>query len=80
MSNKSKNIIIWYNLWEKIILNQQKYSEGTPEGYKRIIEQEPVGRMGRPGEIADAVLWLCSDAASSATGDAMRVDGGQLVH
>jgi NAD(P)-dependent dehydrogenase (short-subunit alcohol dehydrogenase family) len=58
----------------------ERYSGGTPEGYKLIIEQEPIGRMGRPEEIANAVLWLCSDEASFVTGDAMRVDGGQLAH
>jgi len=36
--------------------------------------------MGRPEEIAAAVPWLCSDAASFVTGDAMRVDGAQLAH
>jgi NAD(P)-dependent dehydrogenase (short-subunit alcohol dehydrogenase family) len=51
----------------------------TPEGRQRVISQEPIGRMGRPEEIAAAVLWLCSDAASFATGHAMLVDGGQTV-
>jgi NAD(P)-dependent dehydrogenase (short-subunit alcohol dehydrogenase family) len=36
----------------------------------------PLGRMGRPQEIADAVLWLCSDAASFVTGLVLPVDGG----
>jgi NAD(P)-dependent dehydrogenase (short-subunit alcohol dehydrogenase family) len=36
----------------------------------------PVGRMGRPTEIADVVLWLCSDAASFVTGVVLPVDGG----
>jgi NAD(P)-dependent dehydrogenase (short-subunit alcohol dehydrogenase family) len=51
----------------------------TPEGRQRVISQEPIGRMGRPEEIAAAVLWLCSDAASFVVGHAMVVDGGQTV-
>ena len=51
----------------------------TPEGRQQVISQEPIGRMGNPEEIAAAVLWLCSDAASFAVGHAMVVDGGQTV-
>ena len=57
----------------------QRFSGGTPEGRAAVITQEPIGRMGTPAEIAAAVLWLCSDAASFATGHAMVVDGGQTV-
>src|ERR687889_2340517 len=56
-----------------------RFSGGTPEGRARVIAQEPVGRMGRPEEIAAAVLWLCSDAAAFVTGHAMVVDGGQTA-
>ena len=56
-----------------------RFSGGTPEGRERVIAQEPVGRMGRPEEIAAAVLWLCSDAAAFVIGHALVVDGGQTV-
>jgi NAD(P)-dependent dehydrogenase (short-subunit alcohol dehydrogenase family) len=40
---------------------------------------EPVGRMGRPEEIASAVLWLCSDGAAFVTGESLVVDGGLVA-
>jgi NAD(P)-dependent dehydrogenase (short-subunit alcohol dehydrogenase family) len=57
----------------------QRFTGDTAEGRARVIAQEPVGRMGRPEEIAAAVLWLCSDGASFTTGHALVVDGGQTV-
>lgn len=57
----------------------QRFTGDTSEGRDRVISQEPVGRMGKPEEIAAAVLWLCSDAASFVTGHAMVIDGGQTV-
>lgn len=45
-----------------------RFSGGTDEGRARVIAQEPVGRMGKPEEIASAVLWLCSDAAAFMVG------------
>lgn len=48
--------------------------------YERVnIEAEPIGRMAQPEEIAEAAVWLCSDAASFVTGHAMAVDGGMVV-
>jgi len=43
---------------------------------KQFVGLEPVGRMGNPEEVAEAVVWLCSDASSFVTGIAMPVDGG----
>jgi NAD(P)-dependent dehydrogenase (short-subunit alcohol dehydrogenase family) len=57
----------------------QRFSGGTPEGRQAVIAQEPVGRMGTPDEIAAAVVWLCSDAASFVVGHAMVIDGGQTA-
>jgi NAD(P)-dependent dehydrogenase (short-subunit alcohol dehydrogenase family) len=56
-----------------------RFSGGTAEGRRAVIAQEPIGRMGKPEEIAAAVLWLCSDAASFVVGHGMVVDGGQTV-
>jgi NAD(P)-dependent dehydrogenase (short-subunit alcohol dehydrogenase family) len=46
---------------------------------KQYESMEPVGRMGKPEEVAEAVVWLCSDAASFITGHAMPVDGGWIA-
>ena len=56
-----------------------RFTGDTPEGRDRVIAQEPIGRMGKPDEIAAAVLWLCSDAASFVTGHALVADGGQTL-
>jgi NAD(P)-dependent dehydrogenase (short-subunit alcohol dehydrogenase family) len=39
----------------------------------------PLGRVGRPEEAADAVLWLCSNASSYVTGHSLIVDGGMTA-
>jgi NAD(P)-dependent dehydrogenase (short-subunit alcohol dehydrogenase family) len=44
-----------------------------------LISLEPIGRMGRPEEVAAAVIWLCSDAASFVTGHPLVVDGGMVA-
>ena len=50
-----------------------------PERHRRSAERIPMGRLGQPSEIAEAVLWLCSDAASFVTGSAFSVDGGHVA-
>jgi len=47
-----------------------------PSIKERYIASRPIGRFGQPHEVAEAVLWLCSDASSFVTGQAIAVDGG----
>jgi NAD(P)-dependent dehydrogenase (short-subunit alcohol dehydrogenase family) len=46
---------------------------------EQIFALEPMNRMGEADEIAEAVLWLCSDASSFVTGLPMPVDGGYVA-
>jgi NAD(P)-dependent dehydrogenase (short-subunit alcohol dehydrogenase family) len=46
---------------------------------KRYVDMEPIGRMGKPDEVANAVMWLCSDNASFVTGVCLPVDGGWIA-
>ncbi len=52
---------------------------GDEQAYAEIARHVPIGRAGRPEEIAAAVLWLCSPAASYVVGQALTVDGGMTV-
>jgi len=47
-----------------------------PRAETRLTALEPTGRLGTPEEVAEAVVWLCSDAASFVTGHMLAVDGG----
>jgi NAD(P)-dependent dehydrogenase (short-subunit alcohol dehydrogenase family) len=57
----------------------QMVASGQGEALKSMEKSVPMGRVGRPEEIADAVLWLCSDAASYVTGQSISVDGGYIM-
>ena len=46
---------------------------------EQVVSRHPVGRLGQPEEIAEAVIWLSSDAASFVTGHSMAVDGGYVA-
>ncbi|OZH55167.1 short-chain dehydrogenase [Hydrocoleum sp. CS-953] len=49
------------------------------EAKAQIAAAHPIGRIGKPEEVANAVVWLCSDAASFITGHSLTIDGGYTV-
>src|SRR5580658_9630522 len=57
-------------------MSDQMVAAGQGEALAAMEKMVPMGRVGRPEEIADAVLWLCSEAASYITGQSISVDGG----
>jgi NAD(P)-dependent dehydrogenase (short-subunit alcohol dehydrogenase family) len=50
-----------------------------PQRLALMLASEPMGRLGKPEEVAEAVVWLCSDAASFVTGHTMTIDGGLIA-
>jgi NAD(P)-dependent dehydrogenase (short-subunit alcohol dehydrogenase family) len=58
----------------------ERMSPGAPaDAESRYAAMIPLGRIGNPGEAANAILWLCSDEASYVTGHSMIVDGGMTA-
>jgi len=51
----------------------------APAVHKAVLNSHPIGRFGRPEEIAEAVVWMCSDRASFMTGQSLVLDGGFLA-
>ena len=57
----------------------QRAAEADPDAIEGFVGMQPLGRMGTPEEIANAVVWLCSDEASFVTGTSYPVDGGYMA-
>jgi NAD(P)-dependent dehydrogenase (short-subunit alcohol dehydrogenase family) len=62
--------VIHTSMVERLFLSRR------PDLEDRLAAAGPMGRLGKPEEVAEAVVWLCSDAASFVTGHMMTVDGG----
>jgi NAD(P)-dependent dehydrogenase (short-subunit alcohol dehydrogenase family) len=57
-------------------MSDRMVAAGQGEALKAMEKRIPMARVGRPEDIANAVLWLCSDASSYVTGQSISVDGG----
>jgi NAD(P)-dependent dehydrogenase (short-subunit alcohol dehydrogenase family) len=60
-------------------MSDQMVAADQGDALKAMVKSVPMGRVGRPEEIADAVLWLCSPTSSYVTGQAIAVDGGYTM-
>ena len=61
------------------VINTEMAQRGFSEMWDAVVNMHTVGRVGKPEEVADAVVWLCSDRAAFITGHALPVDGGWLA-
>jgi len=53
--------------------------EGNKETFQHLKSLHPIGRLGKPEEVAELIIWLCSEKASFVTGSYYPVDGGFLA-
>lgn len=56
-----------------------RFTGQDPAVLEQMVAAKPMGRVGQPEEIADIVMFLCSNASSFITGQAIAVDGGMTV-
>jgi NAD(P)-dependent dehydrogenase (short-subunit alcohol dehydrogenase family) len=65
--------LIWTSMAEQMV------ASGQGEALDAMVKGVPMGRYGRPEEIADVVLFLCSEASTYVTGQSISVDGGFIM-
>jgi NAD(P)-dependent dehydrogenase (short-subunit alcohol dehydrogenase family) len=56
-----------------------RFAGGDERVLQQFAENEPIGRLGTSEEVAEAVVWLCSDSSSFVTGAVLSVDGGRMA-
>ncbi|WP_114749634.1 SDR family oxidoreductase [Pleomorphovibrio marinus] len=56
-----------------------RFTGEDKEVEKQFVSMKPIGRLGEPEEVAEAVLWLCSEGSSFVTGHSLTVDGGWVA-
>lgn len=61
-----------------MVMDRGEFRASQPEVHARLVQQTPARRLGRPEEIADAVVWLSSGASSFITGHDLAIDGGTM--
>ena len=61
------------------VIHTPMVDEDLDFDYAPLLASHPIGHLGMPEEVAEAVVWLCSDAASFVTGHTMSVDGGYVA-
>jgi glucose 1-dehydrogenase len=59
-------------------INRSAWS--TPEALRKLLELIPYGRIGEPEDVANAVVWLCSDESDYVTGTTLFIDGGMTLY
>ena len=76
-SNMRINVVCPSVIDNTVIIDQLK--ETNPQVYQYLLGTHPIGRIGQPEEVANAVVWLCSDEATFITGVAFPIDGGTVA-
>ena len=61
------------------IIETDMAQRGFSHMWDEVVNMHPIGRAGKPAEVADAVVWLCSDRAGFITGHALPIDGGWVA-
>lgn len=76
-SNMRINVVCPSVIDNTVLIDELK--ETNPQVYQYLLGTHPVGRIGQPEEVANAVVWLCSDEATFITGVAFPIDGGTVA-